>query len=136
MLIPIVFFMRRTVLVMVIIFLNELFLSLALLQAISVFYLGFFMSKMPLVTRRANLVEVFNELCMCLILYSLTHLTNFLPEASSRYSIGYLYIFFTGGNMLVHLVIMVALGIKGCIFRIKVRKRKQVEKKVEAKHLE
>ena len=54
--IPTAFFLRRVLLVVIILFVNSFVLSMTLMQATSVGYLGFLLRTMPLDSRRANFI--------------------------------------------------------------------------------
>ena len=123
--IPTAFFLRRVLLVVTILFVNSFVLSMTLMQATSVGYLGFLLRTMPLDSRRANFTEVFNEICTLLLLYTIMLFTHFVPEATMRYSIGNAYIVITVGNMIVHIIIISVISIRACCLKAKDRSRKK-----------
>ena len=57
------------------------------------------------------MTEVFNEMSILILLYTLMLLTHYVPEAVTRYGIGYFYIAIAGFNLFVHLVIITKVTI-------------------------
>ena len=138
--VPLIFFVRRFFLVGAIILFGESAKTHFLLMvAVSMVSLSFFARTMPLESKRANRTEVFNEITMLMLLYTLLLFTQFVPLATSRYNCGYVYMFVHAVNLLTHLIIMVVLGVKGCILASKKKKLRQSNErknKVHAMRLE
>ena len=61
-----------------------------------------------------NRTEIFNEICMVLILYCMMLFTHFVEEARMRYNNGFAYITIGMGNLLVHLIGMTISSILKC----------------------
>ena len=110
--VPIFFFIRRLLLTGAIILFNDYAQAqLMLMFSLSMIYLSFLLRTMPLASRRANQLEIFNEITMLMLLYILLLFTQFVPSAAARYNCGYAYMFVNGANILTHLIIMVVLSI-------------------------
>lgn len=109
---PFVFFARRIILAVTILFIDSFVFQFTLLIAVSLGYLSFLYGTRPLETKYDNMVEAFNEECMLLLLYAMMMMTQFVPEASLRYALGFGYIAIILINLGVHLVIMIVQDVK------------------------
>ena len=112
--VPLFFFLRRAAIIIVLLFISAFAVQVTILICLSLFYSSYLLGRLPLDEKSKNLKEVFNEICMILLLYSLMLLTHYIPEASMRYQIGYVYIGITLANLSTHLVIMGIEGVQVC----------------------
>ena len=71
---------------------------------IQLIYLGWFR---PFEDQRLVNLEIMNECTSLILLYHLMLFTDFVPEAETRYLIGWSFIFFVVANMAVHFTILI-----------------------------
>ena len=67
----------------------------------------YLMHVWPLETTFATKMEVFNECTIIVLHYGLMCFTDYVPEPSTRYQIGWPYIALFLSNLLVHLSLLV-----------------------------
>jgi len=98
---PIWFLLRRLILAVVVVQLGNTFiwqLSLIVFQLIvAVIIYG---NVGPLKVRRANHVEVFNEVCIMFVVYNMLCFTPFVPDIEVRHRLGYVVCVIVSINIL------------------------------------
>ena len=60
----------------------------------------------PLETNKANYLECFNDCTLIVLTYSMWCFTDMVPEADTRYNVGYGFIVVSLANIAVHLLNM------------------------------
>ena len=113
------FFLKRASFVIAIVFIDDLVISLALLQFASASYLAFVWQKMPFNSRRANLTEILNEACILVICFAMLLFTHYVETAINRYEIGRVYLIIIVGNMALQLIILMLISGKAIISALK-----------------
>ena len=58
---------------------------------------------------RGNLLETINEATVLCVIYLLMCFTEFVPSANMRYELGPIYIALSGGNFILHLVLIIIM---------------------------
>ena len=107
-LIPVYFFMKRLILIAILIFASDcIWVQIALLNSMALATIIFTLWYMPWESRRDNYLEAFNEFTVLLLTYHLWSFANIVREPETIYDIGYVFIGVTLGNMFVHFVLMV-----------------------------
>ena len=66
----------------------------------------YFQSYRPLAENSLNRIEAFNEATILLLTYFLFCFTDLVPEAVTRYELGFVYIATNFVHLVVHIVIM------------------------------
>ena len=69
----------------------------------------------PLSTPGAVLLEVFNEATIVVLTYHMICFTDFVPDANTRYPVGYSYIAFASASLLIHILIMMTNFIRNLV---------------------
>ena len=105
------FLLRRWVFVYLpFVFVNHQFLRITLLFLMNIAYtLDYFSQKVQASKTRRRL-EMFNEVIMTIIIYHMISFSNLNTSARSAYSMGYSFIVFTVGMILVNLYTTVKVG--------------------------
>jgi hypothetical protein len=98
------FLMRRLVFVMIMIFLNEfLFLQLAAHIIVTLLYISMFLIVKPYRDGKSNQREVFNELCVLAVSYSLISMNDSSASLPTRDLIGTFYVGVCCFNLVLNL---------------------------------
>ena len=97
--------MRRGVFVVAVIAVpNFLVLHYMVLFGFSTASLIYLLSLWPFVDNSTTLFEILNEVSCFMLMYHLICFTDFVPDPDIRYNLGYSYVFFASGNILIHLL--------------------------------
>ena len=105
--VPVYFFMKRLILVAILIFANEfIWLQIALLNFMALASLIYTVWFMPFDSKQSNLVEASNECTVILITYLLWSFAHVVREPETLNGLGYVFIAIIFGNIFLHLVLM------------------------------
>ena len=100
---PAIFFARRLILCLVLVFKTENFIpQICVAFYISLALLTFINLAQPYESPYANRKELFNECIVMSLLYTLLTFTEAVPDPSTRYAFGWLYIAFVTVYIVVH----------------------------------
>ena len=55
---------------------------------------------------RANILTTFNEVTMMVLIYFMMVFTEFVEDGNTRYTIGFVYIGISQGNLVLHMLSM------------------------------
>ena len=106
-LVPVYFFMKRLILVAILIFAREfVWVQVALLNHMAIATLIFTLWFMPLESKLSNLVEAFNECTVLLLTYLLWSFAHIVREPETLFDLGYVVMGVIFGNVFLHLVLM------------------------------
>jgi hypothetical protein len=83
---------------------------------ITLVYIGY---TRPFEDEAINNTEIFNEICILGVSYSMYLFTDFVPNASAQYTIGFILIGITCFNTLVNSVLIMIDNIKAVVIYIK-----------------
>ena len=107
MLVPILFFAKRLLIASLLITENDfLWVNVAALNFIALGSNVFHLWYMPLESRKANVLEVFNDCTLLMLTYLLWCFTDIVEEPETREQLGYVFISVSLGNIAVHLIMM------------------------------
>ena len=81
-------------------------MQLAVIFACAITSVIYLLQLWPLSTPSAVVLEVFNEITIVLLTYHMICFTDFVPDANTRYPVGYSYIAFASTSLLIHIIIM------------------------------
>jgi len=131
---PIWFLVRRLILAVVVVNLGHTFiwqLSLIVFQLIvSVIIYG---NVEPLKERRANQLELFNEVSIMFVIYNMMCFTPFVPDIEVRHNLGFFVCAIVAINILVNFSVIGIVPFRSLKFKCKSRKaRKEYFPKREA----
>ena len=131
---PIWFLVRRLILAVVVVNLGHTFiwqLSLIVFQLIvSVIIYG---NVEPLKERRANQLELFNEVSIMFVIYNMMCFTPFVPDIEVRHNLGFFVCAIVAINILVNFCAIGIVPFRSLKFKCKSRKaRKEYFPKREA----
>ena len=105
---PTILVMRRFLFILAVVWQPSfLMLHFFILFAFSTTSIIYLLTFWPFANDRATLLEVFNELCCFMLLYHLLCFTDFVPDAQLRYYLGYSYVFFSAGCIIVHILFII-----------------------------
>ena len=105
--VPVFFFMKRLILVTILIFANEfLWFQIALLNFMALASLIYTVWFMPFDSKQSSLVEAFDDCTVLLITYILWSFAHIVREPETTNDLGYVFIAIIFGNILLHLVLM------------------------------
>ena len=129
---PFFFVFRRFTLAVVAIWLNHLpwlqnivyyYLTTAIL-----IYLG---NYRPLCPRSRNYIEMANEVFIFLIMYHFAIFSDFVPEADTRYTMGYSCFVIIGLKISFNLSLLLTDTIQKMVVKYKQRRKLQLERKLK-----
>ena len=103
--VPVIFFAKRLLLASILIVANDfLWVQLAILNFMALCSLILTLSYNLMESKKANVLEAFNDCTLLVLTYHLWCYTEFVGEVETRYELGYSYIGFFFGNIIVHSV--------------------------------
>ena len=95
-----IFLLRRSLFVYIIYFLEPYLGSQLILHIIlTIMYTAYFAIVKPYTSPGANEWEIFNEVCVIIVSYSLMFLTSYDDDAMTRYNVGWIYILLISFNI-------------------------------------
>ena len=120
------FFAKRLLIASLLITENDfLWVNVAALNFIALGSNIFHLWYMPLDSRKANLLEVFNDCTLLMLTYLLWCFTDIVGEPETREQLGYVFISVSLGNIAVHILMMLCeTG-----FRVKLSYKKCMNKR-------
>ena len=110
------FCLRRLIFAITIALLNGAIVCQILVTDFAVLaMLSFFIHRWPMINGLNNLVQVFNEMIILLIIVSLVVFTDFVPDPVVRYDLGHVLLYTVAVTMIVNLIILI-LGLLYAIY--------------------
>ena len=97
-------------------------------DALSTILLAFFLTVRPMVDKLNNCIQIVNELVVLVCIWLLFWFTNYVPQADTRYDLGWYVLYFIGadialnvGFLIFNLVKKIYVAIRTAIYRHKAK---------------
>ena len=129
---PAFFLIRRLILAFTVVMVPYLIAQIYLVIAQSLISLLIVDYVHPFKDRSQRKMEIFNEVILVLVLYTMMCFTPWVQEVESKVRIGYLSCFFVATHFVVNLAIMLRGSLLGLSQRCKLRLAKKAETKTRA----
>jgi hypothetical protein len=105
---PFWFVMRRLIFSLIMILLDTYFwYQILIVMVCSIINICYLCKFKPFEDRKILKLEIMNEVTNIILLYHLMMFTDWVPEAETRYAIGWSFIFVISANILVHFSLLV-----------------------------
>ena len=125
---PLIFMLRRLFLAGIVVLNRSLLLQVFAFTYLIIAQVAFIEGVKPFESRFFAKQQVFNEVFLMLSLYLMQCLTEFVPEAETRYMIGFVLCGIVGINLASNMGVLVVSSIKNFIWKIKVYRFKRKQK--------
>ena len=106
--------------------------QVAIIDFLSTFLLGYFISVQPMVDSLNNFIHIFNEIVVLIATQSMFLFTNYVDDPVIRYKFGFYFIYLIGFNIVMNLAVLVISLCKVFYGGIKSWLIKRSKKKVQA----
>ena len=107
---------------------DQCFVQIIIQMVLTMVNMSYLLHFKPHASFYSTSVEIFNELINLILMYHIMCFTFFVPEANTRYLIGYSFIGFTVFNLSVHIILMLAEVFQSLHITFKIKHVKKIEK--------